>query len=517
MGAMPEDDMPAAETGNVPGHAKARHAPNLRLRIVALILGLVCTTLVWSGSTLWFTRQTEDMIVQMADRDIQALFAAQGLETALTQQKGYATYYFLSRDPQWLDKLAQGRAEFEAWLGRARDSAAGETARAILNSIESQYLRYVHDKNEVLDLYRRGRWDEGASKHWEARKQFEEVLVLCERYKELHQGKIASVAGSYKAKARAVAALSLGAVPFSVLLGVLLALILFRRILLPIRQLALSTGATEGPGRVVNEIDALSERMRGLVEDVDETHSKLKQSREHLIQAEKLALVGRLAAGVAHSIRNPLTSVKMRLFSLERSLALNKVQREDFEVISEEIRHLDTIIGNFLEFSRRPKLRFTMTSPSEVVDTTLQLLRHRIDSCQVEVSVLRDKALPEVSVDTDQLKEALANLVMNACEAMSEGGRLVIEEEQGVMEPLGDVVIIRLMDSGPGIPAAMQDKVFEPFFSTKEEGTGLGLAIARRVLEEHGGWLHLRSEKGRGAHFVLVIPLSREEAGWHRS
>ena len=106
---------------------------------------------------------------------------------------------------------------------------------------------------------------------------------------------------------------------------------------------------------------------------MDTTRIELEQSREHLLQSEKLAQIGKLAAGVAHSIRNPLTSVKMRLFSLERTLSLSAAQKEDFDVISEEIRHIDTIVGNFLEFSRPPKLKIQKASPSEVVDMAVQL------------------------------------------------------------------------------------------------------------------------------------------------
>ena len=141
-----------------------------------------------------------------------------------------------------------------------------------------------------------------------------------------------------------------------------------------------------------NEIKALSRAVRGLIEDVDQTHCELEKSREHLLQAEKMALVGKLAAGMAHSIRNPFTSVKMRLFSLGRTLELTDTQKEDFDVISEEIRHIDTIVQNFLEFSRPPKLKMQPISPSAVVDLALQLLEHRLKSYDVNVKVIRNHA-----------------------------------------------------------------------------------------------------------------------------
>jgi signal transduction histidine kinase len=136
----------------------------------------------------------------------------------------------------------------------------------------------------------------------------------------------------------------------------------------------------------------------------------------------------------------------------------------------------------------------------------LQLLRHRLESYGVVVEVKRRRRLPEVEADPEQLKEVFLNLVVNACEAMAEGGQIVVREEEGVADPLGRVAVIRVTDNGPGIPRSIHDKVFQPFFSTKAEGTGLGLSLARRILEEHDGWLSFKSRPGEGATFVITLP-----------
>ena len=255
--------------------------------------------------------------------------------------------------------------------------------------------------------------------------------------------------------------------------------------------------------------------MRGLLHDVDETQTQLEKSREHLLQAEKMALVGKLAAGMAHSIRNPFTSVKMRLFSLSRSLQLNETQQEDFDVISEEIRHIDTIVQNFLEFSRPPKLQMQSISPSTVVDATLQLLEHRLNSYDVAVAVHRKGHLPSVQGDPEQLKEVLVNIVVNACEAMVQGGAIVITEEKAYAPPLGKVAVIRIADNGPGISTSLQDKILQPFFTTKEEGTGLGLSIAARIIEEHDGWLDVTSIEGEGTTFIITLPTKEKDFESH--
>jgi signal transduction histidine kinase len=217
--------------------------------------------------------------------------------------------------------------------------------------------------------------------------------------------------------------------------------------------------------------------------------------------------VGALAAGMAHSIRNPFTSVKMRLFSLNRSLELSDTQKEDFDVISDEIRHIDTIVQNFLEFSRPPKLKMQSISPSAVVDQTLQLLEHRLKSYDVSVTIQREQPLPEIDADPEQLKEVLVNLMVNACEAIEKGGTIIIREDKKTTPSEGSVAVIRVSDDGPGIPEAICKKIFEPFFTTKEEGTGLGLSIVARIIEEHGGSVAVESIEGRGATVVITLPI----------
>ncbi|MDD4732806.1 MAG: ATP-binding protein [Desulfovibrio sp.] len=496
--------------------ARRRLRSSLRFQLLTLLCALVLVSALWSGFTLWSNSRTQALVVRMVDQDVAALRVAQALENDLVMQKGYATYFFLNADEAWLEELEIHRRDFEEHLVKARTMSETFEGRELLARIEGEYLRYVLTKDRVIDLYRKGRREVGARLHWEVRRQFESLRDLCVAFRQLHEAMIREAGAEYRDRAGLVAAMSWTAIPLALILGLLLGWQLLRRVLDPIRRLAAEGGGfCEIPsGRVVDEVKALSSRMELLVADMDQTHSKLAQSREHLMQAEKMAMVGKLAAGVAHSIRNPLTSVKMRLFSLERSLHMNDTQREDFEVISEEIAHLDTIIRNFLEFSRRPKLRFQEVSLSDIVDTTVQLLRHRLDSCGVELRLIRGPRLPTVKADPDQIKEALANLLLNSCEAMVQGGTITIREEHGTMDPLGKVALVRIDDNGPGIPEHVREQIFEPFFSTKEEGTGLGLALARRILEEHGGWLNLR-HSGRGAGFVLVLPCLSEES-WHR-
>ncbi len=483
---------------------------SLRARILVLLIALVFTTIGGGLVTLWHNEAMDSLLTSLIDKNVASFHAAEELESALLQQKGYLTYYFLDGNPEWLKEITHYNRSFEDWLGKARKSAYTEAMRETIAQIDTEYHRYVIARERVINLYREGKRETGAKLHWEVRQQFIDILNLCRRYKLTHEFAISRVRTESQARARFINAFALGGVPAVTLLGVLLAYILIKQILGPIRQLALESAPANPGTSVPDEVKALSSRVHSLISDVDQAQIELERSQEHLLQSGKWAMVGKLAAGVAHSIRNPLTSVNMRLFSLKRSLAMSSSQQEDFEVISEEIRHIDTIVRNFLEFSRPPKLKMQRLSPSAVVDMALVLLRYRLESYGVEVKLIRKQRLPEIWADPDQLKEVLLNLVLNACEVMVNGGVITIEEDANLEPPLGPAVVIRVSDNGPGIPESVGDKVFQPFFSTKEEGTGLGLSIATRIIQDHGGRLELESKKHEGATFIITLPLGKD-------
>lgn len=489
---------------------------SLRKRILILLSALVIITIGGGLVSIVFSLAMDRFVTSVIDSDVGGLQAAQELEKSVCMQKGFVTYFFQTQDTSWLEQLKKHHSEFEMWLRRARQWAATEEERQLINEIDALYVRFSYARDEVIDLYKEGKRDAGFELHKKVRTQFLQLIDLCNQYRIAHERRIDRAHEQIKERSNLITLLSILGLASVMALAVVLAYVLFNQVLGPIRELALEASTAKSEGASADEVEALSLRFHNLMADVDQTKTKLKWSREHLQQAEKWALVGKLAAGVAHSVRNPLTSVKMRLFSMERSLNLAPTQKDDFEVISEEIRHIDTILGNFLEFSRPPKLKMQKVSPSDAVDTAVQLLHHRLESYDVKVFVQRAGRLPVTLADPDQLKEVLVNLMVNACEAMVDSGKITISEEVSTSDDAAPVVVIRVSDTGPGVPDSIHAKLFQPFFSTKEEGTGLGLSIATRIVEEHGGWLDLKSTEGLGATFIITLPI-REEETWQPS
>ena len=492
---------------------KIWNSVSLRTRIHFLLTLLVVITVIGGIIMIWYTYRMDSLLHQIVEKKWAAFEQAGALEIALVNQKGFVSYYFLDGDPDWLKQLGEYREIFQERFGKALELAETETQKTALRNIEAEYSRYISLKNQVIAHYKSGRREMGARLHQEVRDRFFKILDLCENYKSLQREWIQHVHRDSRSQARNLRFIAVSAVMAVLCLALLLGLVLFRQILGPLRRLAIETtrDRTMLSRMSRDEVKTLSRSVRGLIKDADHTQHELERSRETLLQAEKLALVGKLAAGTAHSIRNPLTSVKMRLFSLSRSLDMKDPQKkEDFDVISNEIRHIDTIVENFLEFSRPPKLKMQTVDPGEIVDGAVQLLRHRLDSYNVDIQIMRVDSLVSIQADPEQLKEVLVNLVVNACEAMETGGHIEIRQEIRFLDPTGAFVQIRLTDDGPGIPESIQERIFEPFFTTKEEGTGLGLSIACRIVEQHGGTLAVESTEGQGTTFIINLPLKEK-------
>lgn len=233
---------------------------------------------------------------------------------------------------------------------------------------------------------------------------------------------------------------------------------------------------------------------------------KLRQSRAQLVQSERLASIGQMAAAVAHGLRNPLASLRAAA-----QLAQHRVDapaaREQLNAILEQVDRLDLRIAHLLTFSRPGSFHPRQESVHALVDGALsgfaELLRRR----RVDLAVNVPVDLPEIRVDPMRLEQALTEIVSNALDAMPEGGRLAIDARP---DSTGGAygVTLEIADSGGGIPAEVLPNVCEPFFTTRPEGTGLGLAIARRFVEETGGRLAIQSTVGRGTTVSIWLPVA---------
>jgi signal transduction histidine kinase len=234
---------------------------------------------------------------------------------------------------------------------------------------------------------------------------------------------------------------------------------------------------------------------------------------EQVRQADRLAAIGRLAAGLAHEIRNPIGSIRGSVEVLGGSLNPQGDDRRLMDIVLRESDRLDAIIRDFLQFSRPPHLVRVTTDLTAMLDEILLMLANQggiqgPDGARVRFR--RDPTEPTVKADVDpaQMRQALWNLCLNAVEAMPQGGELRVGARTVTGGSGRTLMEITVEDTGVGITAAELTQVFEPFFTTKPQGTGLGLAIAHRIVEDHGGEIQVQSEPWRGSRFTISLPVS---------
>jgi signal transduction histidine kinase len=237
---------------------------------------------------------------------------------------------------------------------------------------------------------------------------------------------------------------------------------------------------------------------------------KLVESQAIIGRQEKLASLGVLAAGVAHEIRNPLTAIKARLFTLQRMLTRTQTETEDVTIIGKEINRLEKIVRDFLQFARPAEPKKETLSCAALFRELAELLDPELKkkSISLKVGPVSDSVFEG---DPHQLKQVLINLVQNAAESIGHSGSITLRshsENARRQGGPGHWLVMEVIDTGKGITPEVQKRLFDPFFSTKESGTGLGLSIAARIVQKHGGALEFQSEPNRGATFGILLPLA---------
>lgn len=252
-----------------------------------------------------------------------------------------------------------------------------------------------------------------------------------------------------------------------------------------------------------DEIGELAQTFNQMAIQLKESFESIQKSQERIIQAEKLSSLGQLSASLAHELKNPLTSIKMILQAILDGSPTPEMTKEDAEVILKEVKKLDAILTQFLSFAKPPRLELRPLNLGHVIEEVLSLMKTEFDRSRVEV-LQEISGLPEIKGDYEKMTQVLINLLHNSIEAMPEGGKLKIRVQE-IFDNNQRKVLLRVEDSGQGIPEEYRKKVFDPFFTTKEGGTGLGLSIVYSIIKEHHGSIDLESQVGKGTVFAIIF------------
>jgi signal transduction histidine kinase len=275
-----------------------------------------------------------------------------------------------------------------------------------------------------------------------------------------------------------------------------------------------------------DELGRLAKNFASMVQKLSAAQKEVeRQHRQQISQVQHLASLGELAASVAHEIRNPLAGIKLAIQVLSKEPGLASDHRETMAEIMHSIERLDKTMADLLLYSRMRPPEFQLISLPEVIEGVLASMKEQFQLAGIQIERDLDPALPPLSLDSEQMARVFLNLFLNALQAMPRGGTLKIKTrrcEPGYLHrqgfivsedslPQNDWAEVAVSDTGEGMPPEVLKEIFRPFFTTKAKGTGLGLSLSRRVVEQHQGYIFVRSEIGMGTTFFLLFPILSEK------
>ncbi len=497
----------------------------LSVRLLAPTL-LVSVALV--GACTWGMWHLNDLHVNIArdlSENVRSTLVAARLETTTTKLVG-----LLGRDHpdrKLLVKQVEGlNQDARDELREASDLANLEQEQVLVPKIRdglTEYFRLWESRSRRPAAVSAAAFDAQLARHLE-----ETVLVPCRELRfyntdQVQQSDRDNQAIVYKLQWTFLA-IGLGG-PIG---GLVLGYVVARSLRHSIYQL--SVRIRDAAGRLNRELGSvtveeesglpdLHRQMQGVTEEIERVVRQLQQREREVLRAEQLAAVGQVAAGVAHELRNPLTSVKMLVQTgLEGDKAAG-LPPEDLTIIEHEIRRMEQCIRMFLDFARPPDSEPRRVDLNEVIGRALALMEGRTRRQNVAVAAHLSEQPVYLKVDPEQIHQVLVNLLLNALDAMPRGGEIQIgvavkgndAPEALLASEDGDragLVEVYVRDTGPGIAPGIRERLFEPFVSSKETGLGLGLSICKRLIEAHGGSIRGENSPEGGAVFTLTLPLS---------
>jgi signal transduction histidine kinase len=442
-------------------------ALKFRLTAFGLAIGILACLIGWASYASW--REVSRLKIRLSTRHLRNYEIADHVQDEILQLNSLLVRYDLEQDSKDLAEYERESTNLNDWINLQLPALHGAELD-VLSKIDQAYGVFQATATNGLNVA--GQSEEERLRHIQGvQRAAQPLLELGNRLEDAHRQVLED---SLVASQKSVS---------------LLRWVIFGSLLLLLGSLGLLS------------MTVYREMITPLKIKLDESHAVIERQ-------EKLASLGVLAAGVAHEIRNPLTAVKARLFSHQRSFAKDSTEFQDVHVIGNEINRLERIVQDFLQFARPSEPKLTAMTGETPLREVRDLLAPQCEKNAIQLK-LDIQSSDSFQADPQQLKQVLINLVQNAAESIVQNGQIILRARSGTARLAGHyrpVVILETEDNGRGIPSDVQKRLFDPFYSTKDTGTGLGLSIAARIVEKHGGLLEFQTRPHRGTTFGVIFP-----------
>ncbi|MCI0641220.1 MAG: ATP-binding protein [Gemmataceae bacterium] len=472
--------------------------------VIGLVLSGICLYCAWQVQRL------QADLSDILDNSMRSLQAAQQLETHVETLRFQSLLLLVDPGPNVQRTVELHQQLFEEWLEHAAKVAHTPEELATIQEMRAGYQRFLREMAEMRIVLDKLGPPDSLSKLADAL-PIKHITDPCNEFARINQAHLEDTVEESARVTRwlqaAMLLLGLGGPLGGLLSGFGIARALSRslhKLSLRVHDMAqhlekdVAAVKFQADGDLVHLDRQLDHVMMRVAEVMQELH---KQQRE-IQRSQQLAAAGQLAAGVAHEVRNPLTSIKMLVEAGLRAHKPRPLSIENLQVMHGEILRLEQTVQSFLDFARPPALQKVASDIRYIVHQAVELTKVRARQQNVGVEVRLPEREVLAPVDKSQLGTVLVNLLINALDAMPSGGSLRVE-----LAPEGsDGFRLHVADTGGGLAPAILDKLFSPFVSTKPTGSGLGLSICRRIMEEHGGAIQADNQPDGGACFTLVLP-----------
>ncbi|TWU20280.1 Sensor protein ZraS [Novipirellula galeiformis] len=493
-----------------------------KLGVFLSVSGFALLCLGFSGA--WYVLELQRQNSQLLDVNVASIRAAEELELLVHEMRHELGMFSLTHEPAHLDVAVEQERDVNQWLSQATALSATTEERTVLAELRGGLQDYFIQLHQLVD----DRTTPISSTDIEQLRGAilsDHVLQRAHHYLKLNENELeqSNLQNQSLAHKLALVMVLLGACGAVVGLeagyGVSRAINRSMFMLsVPIRDVVGKLDMVVGPVEVsadpsLQDLQIVLETVASRVATVVE---QLQVKQHEVIRADQLAAVGQLAAGLAHELRNPLMCMKTLVQSARRDPPSTNLNATDLAILDEEITRLDNLLQTFLDFARPAELESKPVELAAIVRQTMGLVASRAETRHIQLDTQLPNESMVVQGDASQLRQVLLNLLLNAFDAVPNGGEIsVIVERQGIdsdneASPAGrpEWVCLSVIDNGCGLPMEQLERIFEPFFSTKDPGVGLGLAVSRRIIDAHEGQLLAEARSGGGTEFKVRLPLA---------